>query len=456
MTPPFGSIPPVRTDPELLVSPVTGIVTHLGAPETPAGAPADYACVVAQVADMRSVRPWLTDRIAAGTAFADPAAARIAAIGEAVERYCGNIIPDGMTPRTVREVDADRVLGPRDLPGWTAAQHARPGFPFTRFAEDTRVRWTYGLDATGVETAVPASWAYLNYFHGPRRRDPRINHLPYTGIATGAGPHDAARRGLVEVVERDAFVCWWLLGTAARGLEPRSLPGFPERWSGLDLELDLVLVPTDLPMPVIGALVTDRRTGVPAAGFSAGADPVGAAWKAIAEALQVWIASSGLLDADGPSWRAMKAGVFSARAYLPFRADRRYLDDAGEDFSRIRDLAAQTQLWLDARMHHLAERFRPGGPRLSIEDVPSGDVDAVVDRLVDAGRAPVAVDLTTPDIAETGLAVIRVVAPGLQPNAPAAYAYLRSARLEEVARLHGRPSPAAVPGSVTLAPPPHN
>ncbi len=441
-------------DLSVVVDDVCGIVTDLGGPVMPPGAPDDFICTVAAVADTRRLGSWYADRIAAGTAFGDTDRARNAAIGEAIERYCGNLLPPLADLSSAEELTGAgaRTLGPSQLPSWSAVQLARPGFPYVALQDDTRVEWVSGRDALGRTTWAPASWVYLNYHHGPRRDLPRVNHLNYSGIATGTSVGDAARRGLAELVERDAMVTWWYSGAPARGIDPGSIPNFAEHWLDSPLQVDLVLVPTDLPLPVVGAYVFDPRTGVPAAGFSAATTVSAAADKAAQEALQVWISSSGLLTPDAPSWRAVEDGIFAAGVYLAYREDRRYLDDAGTDFRHVRDLAMQTQLWLDPRLHPLAERFTSPSRLVDAATIDDGSIDAVIDTLICRGKPPVAFDLTTADIAEIGAATVRVLAPGLQPNAPAAYQYIATDRLEARRRaLWSNTPPLPV-----LAPPPHN
>ena len=191
-----------------------------------------------------------------------------------------------------------------------------------------------------------------------------------------------------------------------------------------------------------------RSTG--RAGRAAAPDAASAAEKASQEALQVWIASSGLLRPDGSSWRAIAEGILARRVYFPYRENRAYLDDAGDGFRHVKDLASQTQLWLDPRMLAHAHRFTSPTAMVSAEKLGTGSIDEVVAALTGRGHPPVAFDLTTPDVAEIGAATVRVLAPGLQPNAPAGYQYLGTARL------HQRKQDLAPGTTPVLAPPPHN
>lgn len=446
---------PVR--PDRLVDPVVGLVRRVvpvtGHPELPRS----YRCRVAEVADTRQFAVWLADRIAAGTSFGDDRAAHLAAIGEAVERYCGNNIPADLPLLRAAELPAgDRVLTPAELPVFAPAQFDRPGFPYRPWSPELPIRWVRGRDEDGRPCWAPGSWVYLNWHQGRRRDDPRINHLHYAGIACGQGLTDAADRALTECLERDALVAWWTLRLPAVPVDPWSVPALRRAWRGCPLRVRLVALPGGFGLPVFGALIWDGRRHIPAAGFSAGTDPARAAAKAVQEALQVWVASRGLLDPDGASLRAVRHGIFARGAYLPFRADRRYLDSAGPEFEQVRDLAAQTQLWLDRRLHPMLHRFSPPGPLRAIGDLAgdAGGLGAARAALRAAGHRIVTVDLTTDDVRSTGLAVARVLVSGLLVNSPAAYPYLGTPRLGRLAATYGRL--AGGRPDVTRVPPPHN
>ncbi|WP_067478932.1 YcaO-like family protein [Actinomadura hibisca] len=432
-----------------LVDPVCGVIRKVTPYPRLPGMPDAYRCMIAEVADTRRVGVWLADRIAAGTSFGDAEAARRGAIGEAVERYCGNNIPDDLPRASAADLAARGVahLGPGDLPGHSAGQHARDGFPYRPWSADEPILWARGTGTDGAPVLVPGSWTYLNWHQGPRRDEPRHHHLNYAGIACGQGLTDASARALTEVVERDAVTLWWGLALPARGVRVASVPGLPDAWRGSDLALHLVEVPNDFGTPVIAALAFDAGRRIAAAGFACRRDPVAACHKAAQEAVQVWIAALSLLAEDGAAFDAMARGVLARHSYLPFRADRRYLDAAGEDFSAVRDLAAQAQVWLDERLHPLLDRFTRPGSEVDVAQIPSGG--DLAQAVTATGRRVVTVDLTTTDIAETGLAVARVAVDGLLPNSPAAYPLLGSVRWKDVAARHG------ADGTITSAPIPH-
>ncbi|MEU5397701.1 YcaO-like family protein [Streptomyces sp. NPDC005963] len=452
--------PPLPLD--ALVDPVCGIVRAVAPVEHPAGAPLLYTAVTADISDARRLGAWPADRVSLGTTFGDRAGAELAAVAEAVERYCGNRLPptghpDAPRRATAAELAAEglNLYGPGDLPTYAAWQYDRPGFPYQRFDTHTPALWVRG-DEGGRECWAPVALTHLNWRQGALRSLPRTHHLNYAGIATGQGLDDAAERGLLEVVERDALELWWHLDGPVRGIDPASVPGLDRALAGCPLDVWIVEMPSEF-APCMAALVHDRRRGIHAAGFACRYDPAEAAVKAVLEAVHTWVFTQGAREADGWVFRAIDAGMLARGLYLDHRADRLYLDDCGAQFERIRDLGAHVQVWLDPRMAPLASRFTaPALGTVDVGDVPRGTRTALDTRIAERGHRVVTVDLTTEDIAETSLRVARVLVSGLVPNAPAAFAYLGCDRFADVALTRGwRTAAPTGPDDFTLAPPPH-
>ncbi|GAB3077695.1 YcaO-like family protein [Nocardioides zeae] len=449
-----------------LVDPLVGLVRELHPVDRLDGMPPAYVGLTAAVADSRTYGAWPSDLVSLGTTFGDLEGARVAAVGEAVERYCGNYVPAGLRRASAAELRAEgrRLLGPEDLRWFADWQHARPGFPYARFTDDVEIAWAVGTGdgggaGGGGEVLVPASWVHLNWRTGERRGDPFLHHLNYAGIATGQGLADAARRGLLELVERDSLSLWWHLDLPARGIDVASVPGLADHLAGSRLEVHLLELPAWFGVPVVAALVRDPVTGIAAGGFSAKLDPVETATKAVLEAVHSWVFTRGLLDADGWVFGSMDAGVLSRGLYLEHRADRSYLDAAGPVQEHVRDLGAQAQVWLDPRVQAtLGRRFTDPGEVVGIDALPVGTEEGMRAALAAAGHEVVVCDLTTPDVALTPLRVARVCARGLVPNAPAAFTYLGLPRWAEVAATtpnrHERRVDVTDPGQLLLLPPP--
>ncbi|MFJ3957076.1 YcaO-like family protein [Arthrobacter sp. NPDC090010] len=459
-----------------LVDEQTGIIRRVRSVLTPEDAPPAYTSMTAEVSDARWLGDWPADRVSLGTTFGDERQAWIAAVAEGMERYCGNFIPAGLD-------DGDHFLGtaaelrsrglrhaPLDtLPRFAAWQTDRAGFPYRNLDDDVPTLWvrcTTGSPGTpgpgGVpgpeaeEHWLPASLVYLNWRQRRFRELPRIHHLNYAGIATGQGFQDAADRAVLETVERDALELWWHLGGPVRGVRPESVPGLVQDMAGCRLEYWVVEMPSEF-APCLAALVHDPDTGLYAAGFACKNDPAEAARKAVLEAVHTWIYTQGCQDADGWVFQAVEAGLMAKGLYLDHRADRAYLDDAGEHCSAVRDLGAHVQLWLDPRLHGMAARFmEPERGLVDVAELNTVPMPEVRRRLAAAGHTVHLRDLTTSDVAATGLRVVRAVVGGLVPNAPAAFAYLGCPRFADAALARGwRTTAPHGPDDFTLVPPPH-
>lgn len=173
-------------------------------------------------------------------------------------------------------------------------------------------------------------------------------------------------------------------------------------------------VPNLLGAPVVLCVAQGDadRLGAGCALVPDAADPVAAAGaKAAAEAL----VSLDTLDAviDGiPEW----SGVLR-----PHRDDRRYADDYRPDLSDATDLVCTLQLLADPRLAgRIIARLTSGRPdgRWHPGRI---DLDAA---LAARGLPVVTVDITPPDLDRLGLAVARVVVPGLRSTGPAAFPFL--------------------------------
>lgn len=454
---------PVDLPVEALVDPETGIVKRVLPITTPTGAPDAYTSVSAEVADARWLGDWPADRSSLGTTFGDPAGARIAAIAEGVERYCGNHLPaeldETLRIGTARDLASDglAVVPLHHLPRFAPWQLARPGFPYVELTADTPTLWARCRRRDdGSPVWLPSSLVHLNWRQRRLRHLPRVHHLNYAGIATGQGLEDAVDRAVLEVVERDALELWWHLDGPTVGIEPESVPGLRDAMRGCDLDYWVVQLPSEF-APCMAALVHDRARGLYAAGFSCKNDPAEAARKAVLEAVHTWVYTDGCIEADGWVHGAIARGVLPTGLHLDHRKDRRYLDSAGEQFEHVRDLGAHVQVWLDPRAHAEHRRFTaPADGLVDIATVEHVPMHEVHERLARAGHTTYVRDLTTHDVAQTPLRVARVVVSGLVPNAPAAFAYLGCDRFSNAAVDRGwRTVAPSGPDDVTLLPPPH-
>lgn len=420
---------PVTSPWDLLVDERTGVVTGTEQYLNPPEWPTEFRIVAGHVSYPGHDRPWVSDRISTGTAFGSVQAATVSALGEAVERYCGNFVPSGLDRASwsgLRDAGV-RALDPRDVLLYSDEQYATPGFPFTRFERDTQVLWTAGHDMVdGTRVAVPASLVWCNYFVGPRLREPCTNFVIFAGIAAGQNRRHAETAAMEEIIERDAVELWWDAGGTAVGID---LPDDLAAWLAADdeqLSYQALAISGPWRVPVVGVVARDPELDLVTLGTAARANAWDAVLKAAGEAVALRSYAKGMLDPGSGAWRAAELGLVDGTALKPYREDRRYLDDYADDFHDVTDLMCQTQIYLDPRTRPWTAHLLEPQSRIPIDGLPRVDADpweAYRDELCRVGgHTPISVDVTTADVAEAGLSVARVVAPGTYTNAPAGFA----------------------------------
>lgn len=423
---------PVRV--AVLVNERLGIIRRVERHTLHPHLPTGLRLVSASIADTASFCPWPSDATATGCTWWDAASARDAAIGEAVERYCGNLVPSGLRRASYAELAAagEPALDPAELALYSEAQYRTPGFPFVPFTHDLPVRWAQGHDlATGERALVPASLVYVTYHEAsPTAAEPRTNATAYAGVAAGTSRERAEYAALLELFERDAVALGWLGGARlprihVHGPLAALLPG-PKG----ALETTLYQFPSEFSVPVIGALIRDEVTGIVAMGTACRIDPAQAALKALAEAAQLHIVSYAL---DDPTSALARLGTASG-PLKPWRADRRYRDAYRSDWRDMTTLACQVQLYLDPAMRAPLDDRLAGGPEVAL-DATAGNAPSssggCVRLLARRGLRAIAIDVTTPDVRSQGWLVVRVVVPGLYSNAPAAFPLLGGSRIAD-------------------------
>lgn len=415
-----------------LVDPRLGLVKRVVSCAMPSGGPRIALCSV----EGARLEPWhlALGRTECGGAGFTLAQARLAAMGEFIEGYCAAIVPRAaLRFGTYRELSRTlRMVAPERFALFSDEQHRR-GLPFKPFTADSPVSWVEGTSlVTGEPTWVPASRVYMPFRPAPGEAS--IAPVVSTGLAAGPSREAAALSGLYECIERDAFTIFWLNGLSgarvdlARDVAPavrdrfvRSLSAPGYRYHCLDITSDLgvptMLVVLDYPGP-------DRELILVAAATRA--DASSAVEKALLEAAQGVVYIEQLI-ARAPDWRP------------------------AADYSNVTDFALSCQAYsVDARLRRhllqLVEGARPGGGPLGACDAAPGAVLAdIASRLRALGLEAVVVELTTPDVAQGGFAVVRVVTPELQPlHADHRYRFLAGPRLYEApVRMGQRAEPLA-------------
>lgn len=326
-----------------------------------------------------------------------------AALGEVAERYSASWIPDDLLLARAREL-GDGAVDPERFVLFHPRQYAGQAFPFKPFTEDTRVRWTRGIALSSNEPAyLPAQLVYLRWRSPDETSEEPIGYSTSNGTACGATFGEAVLRGLLELVERDAFMLTWYGRLSLPRLEWRSdreLAAFDERYfrpAGIRYEAIELSAFHSVPT-VVGVVRGSPGDGAPVAVGAAAASRVEDAWKdALGEAFAV------------RAWARAMAHEAQAVEFASDFSDLDGFDDhilfyAREENARHAD-------FLDA-----AEEERPVADVQPLEGTGVDDqIAGLCARLAAHGASAYAVEVTAPDIAAAGLRVAKVVVPELQP-----------------------------------------
>jgi ribosomal protein S12 methylthiotransferase accessory factor len=383
---------------ESFVSPYVGIVRGLVelARATDEARLVGFGALVADPLEPLGQRPtghsggshWLRD------------AARAAALGESVERYSASYLPiEQLVLATAAELGT-AAADPDSFALFHPRQYAAEGFPFVPFTRDARVRWTTGFSLPdGRPVWLPAQLVYLP-LPGANGDEALIGYTTSSGVACAPTPEEAILSGLLELIERDAFMlAWtnrlslplldWADDDALRALDERYFAQSGLRYAAVDLG-------AFFGVPAALGVVHGTPGELGALGVGAGCGPtIAVAWrKALAEAFDVRAHVRDALYEDPSLLGRPAEEIGSFDDHIFFYGDEERAAGAG---------------FLDASSERRST--------LDVAPVPGGNVleliESIVGRLADRGVSAYAADVTSPDVADSGLSVMRVVCPQL-------------------------------------------
>ena len=204
------------------------------------------------------------------------AQARASALGEALERYSGQLRGTELRiPGTFRELGGDAIHPNRvanyserqyrERDAWNARGDARHHVP-EPFDPEARIDWTPVWSLTEERhKLLPTELLY----YGPgsetdKPRRPRFCSGDTNGCASGSVLEEAVLQGFLELVERDAVAMWWYNRVRRPAVDPGSfddpwLSAIGLRYQELDRDVVALDLTHDLGIPVFAGLSHCRR-----------------------------------------------------------------------------------------------------------------------------------------------------------------------------------------------------
>ncbi|MER6191472.1 TOMM precursor leader peptide-binding protein [Streptomyces cyaneofuscatus] len=371
--------------------------------------------------------PYLRETFWGGHADTFAESVRIGVL-EGLERYAG-MRSRAKHAQVHASLDALRAedraaVDPRVVGLYSDAFHqANPRvLPFT---SDREIPWVRGWSLRDGKTVLVPE--VLTYYHAPGLEN-RFVQESSNGCASGGALEEAVYFGLMEVVERDAFLLSWYGRAALPEIDPRTSrrPATRQMVDRLEMygyEARFFDTRISFPIPVVTGVAVrpDGGPGRMCFGAGAGLDPEAALAGALCEIATDAVNLQGRTERDEARLRAM--------AY---------------DFDKVAALHDHPLAYGIPEMGHHADFLlgAPGAvrrPALSLDELYGGglgggdgdgpgarpvlpvsddlreDLQRCVDAVTGAGFDVVVVDQTMPEQRALGLTTVSVLVPGLLP-----------------------------------------
>ncbi|MFD0560377.1 ribosomal protein S12 methylthiotransferase accessory factor [Stackebrandtia endophytica] len=331
------------------------------------------------------------------------------AVLEGLERYAGLVARGLPKPLWAKMADLDApTLDPRDCTLYTPEYYEQAKEYNPEFTPQLEIPWVWGRNLTKEESVlIPQRLVHYLDQTGPAFVDECSN-----GCAIGSCPEEAVFHGVMELIERDSFLLTWFAKYPAREIDPRTSGALDidlmvERMALEGFRVRMFDLRVDLPVPVVAAVAV-RVDGKPGKlCFAAGSsmDPVQAMRGALCE-IASYVPSFERRMAQGMDEALAMQANFGLVGELKHHALLHGLDS----------MAVHSDFLLGTeRAEPVSEVYREWEATRPRNDDLTDDLRWVIDMLRQSGLDLYAVDQTTPEQKDVGLATYATIVPGLIP-----------------------------------------
>lgn len=333
---------------------------------------------------------------------------------EGLERYAGMRARSRTTSVTgsLKTFRADAV-DPREV-GLYSEEFHRQNPRVRPFDPDREIAWVWGWSLRDrVPRLVPE---ILTYYHAPGIEN-RFVQESSNGCASGGSQAEAVYFGLMEVVERDAFLLTWYGRQPLPEIDPASSSrpatrSMVDRLAMYGYRARFFDTRITFPIPVVTA-VAERFDGGPGRmcfGAGAGLDPESALDSALCEIATDAVNLPGRTERDEARLRAMAAdfGLVTALHDHP-------LVYGVPEMGRHADFLLRPPGRGPGRPSTVAELSWPDRWGTAASDDVRTDLERCVSAVTAEGFDVVVVDQTMPEQRALGLHTVSVLVPGLLP-----------------------------------------
>jgi ribosomal protein S12 methylthiotransferase accessory factor len=338
--------------------------------------------------------------------------------GEVIERYCAADCSEDICIIAKASALGDKIFPIKTYISFLESQYASNNFPFSPFEENVLQKWVKGYDLTREtqEVIIPAHLVYLN------SSAPSVDGIWFQSTSTGLACHSNLGHGVIsalcEVIERDSFAAMWQMRYQPKLIEitehdkNKLSPKVLSYLSQSHLNISLFDISTDLVVPVVLCVIRSQTDGYVAFGASCCLDIFSAINKALIESL------SGL----GLIYNFLKS------------------DRSIQHCSEIKSAIDHARYYLDKDNHHALDFLFEKEETIATDHPSLNQLHSgkdLINRIADRGYSALVCDVTSEDVKNIGLQVVRGVIPGLQPLLFGNLISLDTRRLEKVADYWG-------------------
>lgn len=341
----------------------------------------------------------------AGGASTNREIAMAKAVGEAVERYSAAIFDFEELPLSSYNEATFPCVAPADFNFFSKEQYEAPGFMWVPFNNDTTVRWTKSINILNGEARyLPAATVYIPYMYYQGTGDSPIVQPISTGLACHSTYEDAAVGAICEVIERDAFMIMWQarLAMPQIRIETLSDANFDKvmRFERNGSKVILFNITMEHDIPCILAVLKGTSAISPARVFAASAD----------------------IDPEKAVAKALEELAHTRRYCYQLKKRMKPLVPDFPEHENIESQVEHLLFYTDYENAKLADYIFESKKRIDFCDIPNyatgnaaEDLEIIKEHIAATGENIYISDLTTEDVRDLGLHVLRAVIPGFQP-----------------------------------------
>ena len=350
------------------------------------------------------------------------------AMGELLERYA-SFVYEGAN-RSVASYTEMIERGHRAVPfnyliRFTPQQHRQKRFPYVEFTKATSVDWVEGVNLLdGEATFVPSQLILFD-----SRQSESLAPCFYatsSGCALATSVKEAVLKGIFELIERDAVMIRWYarLAPPRLNINPWDLLAECISSQARELEIRLHDLTVDGEVPVVGATCIERTER---------------------PCFFLLSAASALDISTAASKAFVEAG--QGRPFIKSMAGKSVVPTEERGFN---DFDSNVRFYGEPSNAKYVEWFVQN-PTLSSRDciaaqetkTPAESLKILLDRCTAKRITPIAFNLTTPEMYDTGLFACRVFAPELAPLGIPSAPFLGHPRLARFIASNNAAHPAA-------------